>query len=799
VSAPRARRKDARAVGGRGRASRPAGRAVASRPRPGEVRLERALEAVGMALWEMDAKTEAMWWSEPAARLLGVASAAAAPMRLSAALQLIHPDDRPPLRDAVARAIARPGEAQTVQARVAGEGGTRWLEVRGLAHPDVAGRRVGLFGSFVDVTERKRVEEGLRRKLDEHRVLATVAEAAITSPDEETLLARVTAVLRDAFFPDNCGFLLLDEERERLVYSRSYHFRRPPPEPGEVRVGEGVVGRVARTGSPRRVDDTRRDPDYVEEDPAVRSEICVPLKVDDRVLGVFDAESTSLAAYTADDERLLTVLASQVATALDRLRSAEALRESGELYRTYFTGSPLAMFVSDLAGRYLDVNGAACALTGYARDELLTKSVPGLLVPEDAERNGERLLSLLRLGSGQHTVRILHRDGSVRHCLIHGSVIGDDRLFGLLLDVTDREETEARLRDSEDRFRSLSEAAFEAIFVHDGGRIVDVNQALCDLTGHSWHELVGRDGFDLAAPEYRETLQRNMRAEYERGYEIECLRRDGTRLPVEVQARSFLYRGQVRRVVAIRDVSDRRKAEAVRASLIRELEAKNAELERFGQAVTHDLKAPLVTVRGFADYLERDVREGRVEQAVVDAARVKEAVGRLQERLDELVELSHAARALGPKAAVPADEIVNEARRVLGDRGAREARVEVKGPLPLLYGDRTRLVQALRCLLENALRQAKGGGPGVVRVEGHGTGREETTLVLRYATGSGEGEGSATGLAVARRIVDSHGGRLRVESEKPGSGALFLTLPGPPEAPGGRPAPAREGAERLRE
>ncbi len=78
-----------------------------------------------------------------------------------------------------------------------------------------------------------------------------------------------------------------------------------------------------------------------------------------------------------------------------------------------------------------------------------------------------------------------------------------DRLLGLLLDITDRREAEERLRESEERFRCLSEASLEAIFIHDDGRIVDVNQALCDLGGYSWHELVGRDGLEIVAPEYR--------------------------------------------------------------------------------------------------------------------------------------------------------------------------------------------------------------------------------------------------------------------------------------------------------
>ena len=141
-------------------------------------------------------------------------------------------------------------------------------------------------------------------------------------------------------------------------------------------------------------------------------------------------------------------------------------------------------------------------------------SIADVLAGDDAPQLAERLVGLLALGAGRNEIRIRRKDGSVRHCLVHASTIGADRLLGLLLDITDRKEAEEKLRESEERFRSLSEAAFEAILVHDGGRIVDVNHALCELGGYSWHELVGRDGFELIAPEYRELVYRNLLAEY---------------------------------------------------------------------------------------------------------------------------------------------------------------------------------------------------------------------------------------------------------------------------------------------
>jgi PAS domain S-box-containing protein len=755
-----------------------------------EERLSLALQAAEMALWEMDAETGTLWWSDEAGRLLGgPAGAPTGKPRMAHVVQLLHPDDRPAFQAAVAEAVAHPAESNRVQARILRpDGSVRWVEARGQGWTDEGGRLRGLRGSLVDVTELKRVEEDLRRSLAEQRVIAGVAEAAATA-DEEVLLARTTELLHEWIFPDNCGFLLLDPERGLIHHAPSFRSRRPPHELAPIPLGTGIVGSVAASGIARRVDDVSREPDDLLYDPGTRSAICVPLKIGTRILGVFNVESPKVGAFTEADERLLQVLASQLASAIERLRSAEALRAGGELYRAYFTASPVALFVSDTHGRYLEVNGAACALTGYARDELVGMSIADLLREEDDRLVAERLVGLLALGAGRSEIRIRRKDASVRHCLVHATPIGADRLMGLLLDVTEG-------REAEQKLRSLSVAAFEAIVVHDGGRIVDVNQALCELGGYSWHELVGRDAFELVAPEHRERAYRNLLADHERPYEIEALRRDGTRLPVEVQGRSFPYRGQVHRVVAIRDISERKKAERVRESLIRELEAKNAELERFGYTVTHDLKAPLVTIRGFADYVEKDARQGRTDRLVADARRITDAVAKLQQLLDQLFELSRAGRPVGPPVAVPAGELVQEALRLVnGRRAAARVRVEVAASLPVVFGDRARLVQVFQNLLDNAMKFAADAAEPLVTVEARPPVEGKAVLAVRdngvgieprhrdrvfelFEKLEPRAEGSGVGLALVKRVVESHGGRVWLESEGRGAGTTAcITLP----------------------
>ena len=149
------------------------------------------------------------------------------------------------------------------------------------------------------------------------------------------------------------------------------------------------------------------------------------------------------------------------------------------------------------------------------------------------------------------------------------------RVTGALLEEKAQGETllktlqrrELALRESEARFRALHDASFGGIAIHEDGVNIDCNQALADLTGYSIDELIGMDGMQLIAPEWRELARRRTASDYRQAYEIEGLRRDGTRCPLIVQGKRIPYRGRMVRVSEFRDISElKRSVEALRAS-----------------------------------------------------------------------------------------------------------------------------------------------------------------------------------------------------------------------------------------
>jgi len=167
-----------------------------------------------------------------------------------------------------------------------------------------------------------------RKQVKQLTALHDVALISIETDQEDQLIERVTEVIGKNLFPDNFGIVLLHENDEILHAHPSYIFYGAEDlRMKDIRLGDGITGLTAQTGLPHRIGDVRLNQQYVGVDDRTISELCVPIKFKDRVLGVINAESMKRDAFTADDERLLVTLAGQLATAIEQMRKAEAERK----------------------------------------------------------------------------------------------------------------------------------------------------------------------------------------------------------------------------------------------------------------------------------------------------------------------------------------------------------------------------------------------------------------------------------------------------------------------------------------
>ena len=191
-----------------------------------------------------------------------------------------------------------------------------------LLHAQLTAEQVSL------VLSKSLLLEEERKQVKQLTALHDIALIAIDVDNEEELINRVTDVIGQNLFPDNFGILLLDEQSDTLHAHPSYRFFSDEERHMmDIPIDKGISGLVARTGKAQRIGNVRQVREYVDVDDRTISELCVPIKFKERILGVINAESTKKDAFTEHDERLLITLAGQIATALEQLRKAQAERK----------------------------------------------------------------------------------------------------------------------------------------------------------------------------------------------------------------------------------------------------------------------------------------------------------------------------------------------------------------------------------------------------------------------------------------------------------------------------------------
>ena len=159
------------------------------------------------------------------------------------------------------------------------------------------------------------------------------------------------------------------------------------------------------------------------------------------------------------------------------------------------------------------------------------------------------------IGAGGEVVWL--RD--IVHVAVEGGV--PKQLFGVMIDVTEGKEAERRLRESEDRFRSLCDATFEGVAIIENGKILEANRALAEMFGYELSEICGMSALELKVPEVRDEVWRKMSSGFSEPYESVGLKKNGTTFDIEIRGRTAWYGDRSVRVTAIRDITERKETE----------------------------------------------------------------------------------------------------------------------------------------------------------------------------------------------------------------------------------------------
>ncbi|MBX9789076.1 MAG: PAS domain S-box protein [Pirellulales bacterium] len=367
-------------------------------------------------------------------------------------------------------------------------------------------------------------------------------------------------------------------------------------------------------------------------------------------------------------------------------------------------------------------------------------------------------------------------------------------------DLAERLHAEQELRESEERYRELVENANDIIYTHDlRGRFLSANAAALQVTGFPLDEMLAMNVDDLVVPEHRalarEMTRRKLAHEHFEPYELNIRTKQGQFRTVEVNSRLILRQGRAVGVQGIaRDVTQQHAAKEALSRKAADLARSNAELEQFAYIASHDLQEPLRMVASYCQLLKRRYHDRLDQDAnefiefAVDGAR------RMQTLINDLLAYSRVGRAELTLAPVDMNSVVDDALQNLQAAVAERGAIVTRDALPRIVADGPQLVQLFQNLLGNAIKFCAVGPPRVhvgavqrngewqfsVRDEGIGIAPEHLErvfMIFKRLHGWGEFPGTGVGLAIAKKIVERHGGRIWVES-KLGQGSTFtFTLP----------------------
>jgi signal transduction histidine kinase len=242
------------------------------------------------------------------------------------------------------------------------------------------------------------------------------------------------------------------------------------------------------------------------------------------------------------------------------------------------------------------------------------------------------------------------------------------------------------------------------------------------------------------------------------------------------------------------ELAERRHAEQEREALFQDLTHKNAELERFIYTASHDLRSPIITIRGFLGYIEEDVRNANLERLQGDISRIHAAANKMRELLDDLLDISRVGRLISPAEQISFREIVHEAQLLTTDRlNEKKIELRIDPNLPTVYGDRVRLVEVVQNLVDNAIkfmgnqmnplieigaRQQDGGWIFFVRDNGMGISPKYHERIFNlFDKLDPQSDGTGIGLAIVKRIIEFHNGRIWVEGEVGQGSTFYFSLP----------------------
>ncbi|MFH1454122.1 MAG: PAS domain S-box protein [Armatimonadota bacterium] len=522
-------------------------------------------------------------------------------------------------------------------------------------------------------------------------------------------------------------------------------------------------------------------------------------------------------------------------------KTEEALKESEHRYEGIFNISPEAIAIIDIKGNFTDANEQMAKLTGYKREEFIGKNLKDLPFLDEENKkkagdafgrriNGEKL--------PPYEIVFIKKGGEKRIGRISATLIKshNNKVTGEISIISDI--TEIRKAEEQMELESqLLDAATDSMFLHDfEGKFLYVNKAACISHGYIKEEFLKLNLKELDVPEFADLIKQRMDELIRRGsavFESAHFRKDGSMLPVEVHAKIIESGGRKLVLSAARDITERKRSdrelqkyrdhleelvkertlkleetnEKLETEIIgrrhteeklketmRNLVSINSELEQFAYIVSHDLQEPLSVVLSSLELIIREC-EGDMNYEVEDCIyRSIDSIMYMTKLINDLLMYSRLTSKSRALDTVDLEGIMKRVLLNLKNKIEESRAVVTCDPMPRVKGDNMQLIQLFQNLISNAIKfrgreplkihiSARKNEDGwLFSVKDNGIGMEIKDIesiftVFKRLHLKDKYPGTGIGLAVCKKIVERHNGRIWVESEPDKGTTFYFTIP----------------------
>jgi PAS domain S-box-containing protein len=436
------------------------------------------------------------------------------------------------------------------------DGSTVWAEMKVTFLRDPDGRPVGILGVTRDITERKQAEEALRETTQTLQALVQASPLAILTMDLQGNVRTWNPAAERIF-----GW----SEQEALG--------RPNPIIPEDRQDEfrANLDAVLQGNLLSQVETRRRRKDG----------------------SLIDVSLSTAAMRNATGDIIATM--GTIADITERKQAEEALRESERRYRLLAENATDVIWTTDMDLNLTYLSPSDQRLSGYPPQERIGLTAKEALTLTSLEAAKAALAEELAIESMDEKdltrsrtmeAEVYRKDGSTVWAEARMTFLRDPEgqpagILGVSRDITERKQAEEALRESERRFRTLSEASFEGTAIHRKGTMLEANQPLAAMFGYELSEVIKMHVLDFVAPESRDAVLQSIVSKSREPFEFTGLRKDGSTFPVEVCGRPIPYQGMMVTVASLRDITEHKQAEEALQKAREELEARvEREMER---------------------------------------------------------------------------------------------------------------------------------------------------------------------------------------------------------------------------